>query len=269
LLDTGQVASAEDPLREALAIRQQLFVSGGLVRSQDRYLGRVYANLGRALAAAGQTTEAERSYREAAKLLEALVSDFRDRMFARKDLAEALGGLADLLGSLGRQREVEALRRQVLRHYEIMTKDFEEDPFNRRNLAQSHLQLGILLCETGRSAEGAVQFRQALKVDPASGAAHDRLAWFLATVAEPSLQDAAEAVRLAQKAVAAEPKSGNYRNTLGVARYRHGDDKGAVAGLEESMRLREGGTATTGSSWPWRTGAWGTATRRARCSTAP
>jgi hypothetical protein len=68
-LATGQVTSAEDPLREALAIRQQLFEGGRLGRSEDRYLVRVYANLGRVLAAAGQTAEAERSYREAAKLL--------------------------------------------------------------------------------------------------------------------------------------------------------------------------------------------------------
>jgi tetratricopeptide (TPR) repeat protein len=241
LLDTEQVAAAEGALRKALAIRQQLFVSGCLGRSEDRYLARVYANLGRVLAAADQTAEAERSYRAAAELLEALVKEFPDRPFARKNLAEALGDLADLLKSPGRQGEVEELRRRVIRHYEILTADFREDPSNRRNLVQSHALFGLLLCETGRCAAGAEQYRQALKVDPASAAAHNHLAWFLATAAEPGLRDAAEAVRLARKAVAAEPKSGSYRKTLGVAHYRNGDDKGAVAELEESMRLRGGG----------------------------
>jgi tetratricopeptide (TPR) repeat protein len=240
-LDTGQVTSAEGPLREALSIRQQLFTDGRLGRSEDRYYARVYANLGRAQAAAGQTAEAERSYRAAAKLLEPLVSDFPDRPFARQHLAEALGGLADLLQSLGSQCEVEELRYQVLRHYEILTKDFPEDPRNLRNLVLSHARLGFMLCETGRCAAGAEQYRQALKVDPASAAAHNELAWFLAAAAEPGLRDPAEAVRLAQKAVAAEPKSGSYRKTLGVAHHRNGDDKGAVAELEESMRLGKGG----------------------------
>jgi serine/threonine-protein kinase len=240
-LGMGQAASAEGPLREALAIRQELFARGSLGRPEERYLATVHTNLGRALAATGQTAEAERSYREAAKLLGPLAEDFPDTPYPRMDLAQALRGLADLLRSLGRQREAEELCRQVLGHYKRLTKDFTEGPTNRPYLVYSHLQLGLLLCETGRGAEGIAQFRQALKVDPASAAAHNQLAWSLATAAEPGLRDAAEAVRLAQKAVAADGKDGDHWNTLGVAHYRNGDYKAAVAELEKSMRLRRGG----------------------------
>jgi Flp pilus assembly protein TadD len=55
------------------------------------------------------------------------------------------------------------------------------------------------------------------------------------------LRDAALAVRLAQKAVAAGPQSADYRNTLGVAHYRNGDDKAAVAELHKAIGLRGGG----------------------------
>jgi serine/threonine-protein kinase len=240
-LETKQVALAEDALRQALAIRQELFASGRLGRSNDRYLARVYSNLGRALAAAGQMEEAERTYREAVKLLEPLAKDFPDSPYPRMVLAGALGGLADLLKSRDRQREVEELRRQVLHHYEILTKDFPEVPGNQRNLERSHALLGIRLIETGRCADGIAQFRLGLKADPASAVAHNDLAWCLATAAEPGLRDTGEAVRLAQKAVAAEPKVRNFRNTLGVAHYYHGDDKEALAELEESMRLHSGG----------------------------
>jgi tetratricopeptide (TPR) repeat protein len=106
--------------------------------------------------------------------------------------------------------------------------------------------LGIVLCEAGRWDEGGDQFRGALQADPASDWALNELAWLLATAPDPALRDASEAVRLAEQAVAAVPKSGNYRNTLGAARYRQGDDQGAVADLTESMRLRHGG-----DSWDW------------------
>ena len=71
---------------------------------------------------------------------------------------------------------------------------------------------------------------------------NDELAWFLLTGPEPRLRDAARALRLAQKVVTARPESANYRNTLGVAYYRSGDDRAAVAELERAMSLQAGGT---------------------------
>jgi Flp pilus assembly protein TadD len=71
---------------------------------------------------------------------------------------------------------------------------------------------------------------------------NDELAWFLLTGPEPRLRDAARALRLAQKAVKARPESADYRNTLGVACYRSGDDRAAVAELERAMSLQAGGT---------------------------
>ena len=50
---------------------------------------------------------------------------------------------------------------------------------------------------------------------------------------------------------------GEYWNTLGVNRYRNGDDKGAIADLETSMKLRAGGDSFDwslpgfGLSAPW------------------
>jgi tetratricopeptide (TPR) repeat protein len=51
----------------------------------------------------------------------------------------------------------------------------------------------------------------------------------------------ARAVALAQQAVDANPKEGTFWNTLGVARYRAGDFKGAVEALDRSAELRQGG----------------------------
>jgi eukaryotic-like serine/threonine-protein kinase len=63
-------------------------------------------------------------------------------------------------------------------------------------------------------------------------------AWDLATDPDPSVRDPTRAVELAEKAVAEAPKKADYWNTLGVARYRAGDYKGAVAALMKYRELR-------------------------------
>jgi eukaryotic-like serine/threonine-protein kinase len=86
-------------------------------------------------------------------------------------------------------------------------------------------------------------FRKALELDPEDASVNEELAWFLATSAEPRLRDAGLAVRLAKKAVDARPQSAAFRNTLGVAHYRNGDDNAAVTELKLAMNMRGSGTS--------------------------
>jgi serine/threonine protein kinase len=60
------------------------------------------------------------------------------------------------------------------------------------------------------------------------------LAWKLATDSDINQRDPAEALRLAEKAVATAPKNANYLTTLGVARYRTGDFPGAIEAFARS-----------------------------------
>ena len=46
---------------------------------------------------------------------------------------------------------------------------------------------------------------------------------------------------MAKRAIDLEPKAGNFSNTLGVAHYRAGDWKAAIAALQKSMELRKDG----------------------------
>lgn len=66
-------------------------------------------------------------------------------------------------------------------------------------------------------------------------------AWRLATAPDPKERDPKRAVELATKAVELTPRNGDHWNTLGVAQFRAGDLKAAVAALEKSMELRAGG----------------------------
>jgi tetratricopeptide (TPR) repeat protein len=241
LLESGRGPRAEAVLREALGIQQRLRAGGHLKGAVEHYMARNLVNLARVLAAAGRAGEAEESYRSAVRVLERLVEQFPESAYRRADLASSLAGLAELLDAPGRRREAEEVRRRVIRQYERLKADFPENPDHRRNLVLGYLQLVALLCQLGRQSEAAVPYGKALEQDPGDPAVNNELAWFLATSPEPRLRDAALAVRLAKKAVTARPRSADYRNTLGVAHYRNGDDKAAVAELETAMGLRAGG----------------------------
>ena len=64
------------------------------------------------------------------------------------------------------------------------------------------------------------------------------LAWKMATDQDPAARNPAEAVKVAERAVNADPKNGMYLNTLGVARYRAKDFSGAIDALNRSILAR-------------------------------
>src|SRR5262249_32155933 len=84
-------------------------------------------------------------------------------------------------------------------------------------------------------------YRKALRLESEDDVLNNILAWFLATSPEPRLRDPALAVRLAKKAVDARINDANFWNTLGVAHYRTGDHKAAVAELGMATSLRVDG----------------------------
>jgi tetratricopeptide (TPR) repeat protein len=109
-----------------------------------------------------------------------------------------------------------------------------------------HASLGGALADQGKRDEAAAEYRKAIELDPGSANVCNNRAWHLATDPEPRRRDGLLAVTLAQLAVKAAPTNGNYWNTLGAAHYRAEDWNEAVAALEKSMELRQGGD---GSDW--------------------
>jgi tetratricopeptide (TPR) repeat protein len=97
--------------------------------------------------------------------------------------------------------------------------------------------------EMANAYEAAIKFYdQAIEIDPTNGpAAHNDLAWILATCPDRMLRDARKAVELAKKAVVLAPKEGTHWNTLGAAHYRAGEWEPAITALQKSMELRNGG----------------------------
>jgi serine/threonine protein kinase/Flp pilus assembly protein TadD len=240
-LDTGRLAEAEDALREAVKIHQELLASGRMKSAMERCTARTFVGLGRILAAAGRAEKAEEAYREAVKLLEGSVEESTELALRQAALAQTLANLAKLLKENGRRQETEEIRRRIIGYYAKLRADFPEHAQYKRHLALSHLALASLLWELDQPSKAAESKRKALELDREDAGVNNDLAWFLATNPEPGLRDTALAVRLAKEAVTAQPKSGDYRNTLGVAHYRNGNDKAAIAELEKAMSLRAGG----------------------------
>jgi serine/threonine protein kinase/Tfp pilus assembly protein PilF len=240
-LGRGQPSLAEAPVREALKIHQRIRASGQMKDAIDRAEARTLVCLAQVLAACARVSEAEESYRKAGSLLDRPFEDSPEGSSRRAELAQTLVSLANLLKETDRREEVADILRRAIHHYEKLQADFPDNTQYQLGLVFNCLRLIRLLDDLGRSTEAAEPYRKSMQLESENAVVNNERAWFLATSAEPRWRDAARAVRLAQKAVSTQLESGNYRNTLGAAHFRAGDDKAAIAELDTAMSLRAGG----------------------------
>jgi serine/threonine protein kinase/tetratricopeptide (TPR) repeat protein len=110
--------------------------------------------------------------------------------------------------------------------------------------SRAYCKRALAYSELGEHDKAIADYSRAIDLDPEGAGACNSLAWLLATVPEVKLRDARRAVELAKKATELAPQQGAFWNTLGAARYRAGDWKAAVAALNKSMALRQGGNAS-------------------------
>ena len=67
------------------------------------------------------------------------------------------------------------------------------------------------------------------------------LSWLLTTGDDPDWRNDKRALELSKEAVQLSPNDGDFWNTLGMAHYRVGNWKEALAALENAMALSDGG----------------------------
>ena len=124
--------------------------------------------------------------------------------------------------------------------YEKLAAQSPDHAGYRWRLAVSNHLLGRALIATGRPGEAIEPYRKALALRPERALFNNDLAWMLATAPDPGARDPKEAVRLAGRAAELAPTAANVWNTLGLARYRAGDYRGAIAALNKSEELGHG-----------------------------
>ncbi len=239
---------------------------------------RAHVGLANVLARAGDPDRAQRHYEDALRVdpryapahnnlgvlltrqgrLEEAVEHCRAAVRIDPGYAEAHKNLGVLLGRLGRFAEAEAQferaiaagmsgaepRRNLAFVLERQGKlegaaaRYEEALALEADDAESHRRLAEILHAQGKPAPALSHLRRALELDPGSLAAANRLAWILATAADESLRDGAEALTWATRcAEATAHEDPTYLETLAAAHAELGDLAAAVRWQERAAEL--------------------------------
>ena len=119
-----------------------------------------------------------------------------------------------------------------------MSREPEND-YYRRGLATELTNWGNMLAEVGRPDEAERYLREAVQARPGLPNPANNLAWFPAKNPTAARKTTSETLKLAQEAVDARPNEWMFWNPLGLAKVREGDWKGAIAAIEESIRLNK------------------------------
>jgi serine/threonine protein kinase/tetratricopeptide (TPR) repeat protein len=201
--------------------------------------------------AAGRPAEALASLRKAHAIREKIARENPTLPHYRAELAWTHDFVAERLRPEGRPEDIEKHYVRSLKLRQELVAECPGVPEYRQALAVSQHKLGSWLSETGRALEAEQAYRQALILQeklvtefPNTSGYHNVLAWRLVTCPDSKLRDPSRAVDLAKKAVQLAPDIGSIWNTLGVAQYRAGNWEDAVAALEKSMQLSNGGDSS-------------------------
>lgn len=201
-------------------------------------------NLARALTEQGRLTEAiaefqqtlaiEPRHAEAHNSLGALLeflgrldesaAEFRSALAIRPDYPYALNNLGALLLKRGELEEAAQHFREALR----LKADYVDALSN----------LGLVLRTQGRLGEAIDQYQQALRLRPDWSSALIGLAWLLATSPDSAVRQPAEAVQLAERALAlANPPTAAILDTLAAAYAAANRFEQAVTIAREAVAL--------------------------------
>jgi WD40 repeat protein len=206
----------------------------------------------------GRPTEAEVVLAEAAAELEGLLRADDAVQAFRGQLAEILTDRARLLRQGRRWAEAQREYRHALAVWAEIALLAEKCGEPKQRLAQLagqeaglQWEMGQMFRDAGLMPRAATTFTEAVTgragsqgFESLSPEMLNDIAWFFVTCSDDSLHDPSLAVRLALAAVERSRGNGAIWNTLGVARYRSGDWKGAVEALTNSEARRKGGDSS-------------------------
>jgi tetratricopeptide (TPR) repeat protein len=113
----------------------------------------------------------------------------------------------------------------------------------------AHYNLAWELSQKGKLDEAIAEWKEAIRLNPVEVDAYSRLVDVLANGADSKLRDAAEALKMARKAVELAPReSGNWQR-LGWALYRTGAWKDSIEAFHKSMALQEDPRGGDSGQW--------------------
>jgi Flp pilus assembly protein TadD len=152
------------------------------------------------------------------------IAHFREALASRPHYSEAHSNLGNALFQIGQENEAIVQYRAAL----------EDDP----NLAGPRNNLAVVLMQQGKSKEAVAQYRAAMTINPRDPSFPTNLAWLLATNSDPSVRNGAEAVSLAERALALTPvENATTLDSLAAAYAEAGQFDEAVATARRARDL--------------------------------
>jgi serine/threonine protein kinase/Flp pilus assembly protein TadD len=230
--------AAEHHLGETIQLLKHLTEERPVTPNYEYELALAYNKLGGVLGEKGQSAGALKQYGLALEHLPKSVTDILPEY--RWERANGLIRLGHLLSTTGQSAKAEEAYKEALPICEELAAHFQEPGRYGEGLANCSFGLAHLLVGTGHTQQAKEICGQAFQLAPKNLGARARLAWLQATCADAELRDDAQALKLAEDVVKAAPKYGANWRSLGAARYRTGDSKGAIAALQKSMKLANG-----------------------------
>ncbi|MFL5240711.1 MAG: tetratricopeptide repeat protein [Gemmataceae bacterium] len=180
---------------------------------------------------------AEKAYREALARLEKLSTALPEDPGYSQEMIRSLLSLGLLLAGPETSQEAKRVRQRARKLY------LKLSPEQQETLVFRYQERARKLSSSGniQAIRTLAQAAEILNDAPKNALFPNNLAWLLATCPELKARNPKRAVEFAKKATELASQEGNYWNTLGVAHYRVGDYKAAIAALEKSIELRKGG----------------------------
>ena len=171
----SSIVDAEEPVRQAVAIREKLVAESPRVFSYRQELGMSLGNLGNILTATGRHKEAEKVVQRNLELRHKLVDDFPAEPETRHYLADAYQDLSSLHSSAGKfQDEVQALRQELALRQKL-TAEFPSVRIYQTSLARCYHSLGNALREKGAVDEAIAALKEAIRLKPDEARFHNSL----------------------------------------------------------------------------------------------
>jgi len=192
-------------------------------------------DLGIILMQTGQFDQALFHFQEAARLNPSSAGTWANLGMALLELDRLEPALLSLEDALALQPADTAIRAKLDEALARLAKQAEA----ATNSFPAHVVRAADFARQGNHAQAIAHWRQALLLRPDSTEVLNNLAWLLATSPEPQLRDGPEAVQLAQRACAANPRSFSFLDTLAAAYAEAGRFAEATSAVQQAITLAE------------------------------
>jgi tetratricopeptide (TPR) repeat protein len=240
----GRPAEAAQSYRQAVTVQEMLVAKFPCRADLYRELARYYHGLPPVLQSGNPPDEALTVLRKALIAQQNLVDMAPAVAADQSELGAIQNDLANELLKRGDLSSARGLLEEAIGHQQAAVKADAANPQYRVFLRNHYWLLGQTLDRLGKHRNAVQHLSKSLELFPDDPHVLNTLAWLLATCPDIAVRDAGRAVERAKKAVDRVPGQASFRNTLGVAHYRAGNWKGAVAELETSATLSKGGDAS-------------------------